>query len=90
MLITIKPKMKKSGMLSLLYIINEEQQQLRGDLYELEKMIKETEFEEVEDSEESPTKERIIDGEKVSESVQKAIHDTVSKSAASLRSYEQR
>lgn len=43
-----------------------------------------------EDSEESSSRKKIIDGEKVSESVQRAIHDIVSKSAASLRSYDQK
>lgn len=51
MLITIKPKMDKEGMLSLLEKVNKEQKQLRTSLYELEKMIKEMEFEEVGDSE---------------------------------------
>lgn len=67
--------------------------ELESETYKLRSMINEMKLQEMQTkgaSEKAPTKERIIDGEKVSESVQKAIYDTVSKNAASLRSYEQR
>lgn len=57
MLITIKPKIKGDKMLKLIEKINEDQRELRSDLYKLEIAIKEMEFEEVGDAEESPTQD---------------------------------
>lgn len=57
MLITIKPKIKGDKMLKLIEKINEDQRELRSDLYKLEIAIREMEFEEVGDAEESPTQD---------------------------------
>lgn len=57
MLITLKPKIEKNNMFRLIEKIIKEQRELRGDLYRLEKMIQEIEFEEVGETEKSPTQE---------------------------------
>lgn len=82
MTIQVEPIANCDGILNQMEKVKKLSYELESETYKLRSMINEMKLQEMQTkgaSEKAPTKERIIDGEKVSESVQKAIYDTVSK-----------
>lgn len=77
--IQVEPIANCDGILNQMEKVKKLSYELESETYKLRSMINEMKLQEMQTkgaSEKAPTKERIIDGEKVSESVQKAIYDT--------------
>lgn len=90
MQVQLEVEIDSKGIIGQMEKVRNAEIKMRQEMDKLNEMVQTASAKETGNSEESPAKEIVIDGAIVSELVQKAIHDTISKDVASLKNSEQR